>query len=799
MKILIVEDDRPTGELLSKTLADNRYTVDLATDGTVGLELAELWEYDLILLDVKLPGIDGIEVCRQIRGKGNRTPILMLTATQSDRDVITGLDAGADDYVIKPCNLDQLLARIRSLLRRRRDVLPLVLSWGALCLDPGAGRVMYQQQEIFLRPKEYALLEIFLRYPQRIFSRSAILDHLWTIDNFPSENAVTNLMKDLRHQLTAAGVPKDLIETVYGLGYRLKAPPVVLVPAHVAAEEPTRIARSAELPAMGQLEEQFQMSIQQRLALLEETAQLLLASKLSQEKQLVAKNEAHRLAGSLGMYGYHRASEIARSLDRLLAQKISNEQPQEVAQFRRWLAELQQELCQPLQPVQALKALLVLAISEDDQWAETIQQEARRWNLRVEVIPDWSPAQQQFVLETPAAIVLECNRTACSEFESEFESESELNIICAIKQQLPDIPMLILAEQEALANRIAVSRLGNVRYLTKLATSAQIFETLAQLLSQNQPLSQAKVLIVDDDPIVHPILTQLLQPWGLEVISLEEPEQFWQVLTQTHPDLVLLDIEMPTFNGIELCRVVRQDTQYSDLPILVITAHTEADYIRQVFDAGADDLICKPIVDSELVVRVINRIERSRLRQQLELLRRQQSQEWQQQATVDALTQIANRRAFDEFLQRSWRQLQGNESMLSLILCDVDEFKLYNDRYGHPAGDICLQQIARTLQQCIKPGIDQVARYGGEEFAIILPDTSLSGAVNVAERIQQAIAELKIPHSEAAHHPYISLSLGITGTIPAIDKSIDHLIARADRALYAAKEQGRNTYCLYPL
>jgi diguanylate cyclase (GGDEF)-like protein len=791
MKILLVEDDQLTGELITKTLSAKRYTVDLVTDGETALELTKSWDYDLILLDVKLPKLDGIQVCQTIRSRGDRTPILMLTVEGTDRDVITGLDAGADDYLVKPCNLEQLLARIRSLLRRSTNSSASALVWGGLTLDPVSGQITYKQQNIVLRPKEYMLLELFLRYPQRIFSRNAIIDHLWTVDSFPSEGAVTNLIKDLRHRLTSAGLPRDAIETLYGLGYRLKALPQEQTPPHKSTEE-TTIDQNNASAEIEQLAIQFQASARQRLTRLEESVQELLSKNSTDECLWNVKHATHQLAGSLGMYGYAKASEIARSLDLLLSQEQSIIQNKGL-EITQCLSELQRELEQ-VRPVSQLVPPrgipFILVISEDDQWAESLQQEVRNWNLRLGVIPDWTPTQQRFVLEEPVAIVIDLSENA---------RENSLDVLREIKQQFASLPVLTVSERGSLGDRVMTSRLGSRRYFTKPTPPVKLFEAIVQLLPQKRPTAPARVLIVDDDPNIHSILTHLLRPWGLEVTNLEEPERFWEVLTQTQPDLVLLDIEMPTFNGIELCRVIRQDTHYDDLPILVITAHTEDDYIRQVFDAGADDLIRKPIVDSELVTRVINRIDRTHLRQQLDDLRRQHTQLLYQQATVDPLTHIANRRAFNEFLQSSWRQLQVKQSPLSLILCDVDEFKLYNDRYGHPAGDVCLQWIASTIQQCIKPDTDQVARYGGEEFAIVLLDTSPSGAVKVAERIQEAISQLKIPHSETATHPYVTVSLGITGTIPVPERSIDNIVAMADRALYAAKERGRNTYCLFPL
>lgn len=793
MKILLVEDDQPTGELLTVALRTNRYVVDLADDGEIALELVASWDYDLILLDVRLPKLDGIQVCRRIRAQGKRMPILMLTAQGANQDVITGLDAGADDYVVKPCDLDQLLARIRSLLRRGAEISPEVLAWADLRLEPQAGRVTYQQQEMPLRHKEYMLLELFLRHPQRIFSRSAILDHLWTVDSFPSEGAVTNLIKDLRQRLTAVGMPSDFIETLYGLGYRLKALPQDEIPASAENASPAALPEAVPVEQLEQFKERFQNSLAERSFLLKEAEQAILAGSLSEDLRQRVKQQAHQLVSSLGLYGYSKASQIARSIDRLFALDIASIQ-QQIGQLSQWLAELQRELSQPAQPVASLltaSAPLVLVLSEDDQWAEVLQQEAGSWNLRVEVIPEWS-LMRQFVRETPTAIVIESREAVFS--------EAELETLGEIKQQMPQVPVLMLATQDDLTNRLVAARSGSERYFIKPILPTQLLEAIVQLLSRQQAAPESNLLLVDDHAdVLHVMLTHLLQPWGIRVTSLREPDQFWQVLTQGQPDLVLLNIDAPALNGIDLCRVVRQDTRYSDLPIIAMTAQTESAAIQQVFDAGADDLVQKPLVDSELVARIVNRIERARLRRQIDHLRHQQIQLLHQQATIDELTRLTNRRTFNRFLHQVWQPLQQKQQPLSLILCDVDQFRLYNDRYGYAAGDLCLQRIAGAIQQCLKPETDQVSRYGGEEFAIALPHTPPSDAVSVTERIQAAIARLKIPHSDTAASPYVTLSLGMTGTVPTAEKSIDQLVAMADRALYAAKQKGRNTYCLYLL
>jgi DNA-binding response OmpR family regulator len=223
MRILLVEDDRRIAIALAETLGDRQYQVDLAEDGEMGWSLLQAFEYDLILLDVMLPKLNGIQLCQKLRKAGMQTPILMLTAKDSSNDKVLGLDAGADDYVIKPFDLAELTARIRALLRRGTVMLPTVLEWGNLHLNPSNYEVTYGNEILRLTPKEYQLLELFLRKPQRVLSRTMILDQLWSFDEPPGEETIKVHIKDLRKKLRNVGAPADFIETVYGVGYRLKA------------------------------------------------------------------------------------------------------------------------------------------------------------------------------------------------------------------------------------------------------------------------------------------------------------------------------------------------------------------------------------------------------------------------------------------------------------------------------------------------------------------------------------------------------------------------------------------------
>ena len=221
MKILLIEDDESIVEVLTTILAERNYRVDVARDGQIGWEMAQTQGYDLILLDVGLPKLDGISICRRLRQGGNQVLVMLLTARDTTTDKLFGLDAGADDYVVKPLNLQELTARIRALLRRRGAIAAPALEWGHLSLDPNTREVTYDGQALQFSHKEYQLLELFLQSPNRVLSRSAIINDVWSLDETPpNEDTVKSHIKSIRRKLNTVDA-RDLIETLYGQGYRL--------------------------------------------------------------------------------------------------------------------------------------------------------------------------------------------------------------------------------------------------------------------------------------------------------------------------------------------------------------------------------------------------------------------------------------------------------------------------------------------------------------------------------------------------------------------------------------------------
>lgn len=611
MRILLVEDDELIAETIVKALTDQHYVIDVATDGQEGRELAQAFAYDLLLLDVMLPKLNGISLCQQLRRMGNRVPILLLTAQDTSTDKVMGLDAGADDYVVKPFDLQELLARIRALLRRGSSPLPPVLEWRNLQLDPSTCEVTYQERLLHLTPKEYSLLELFLRNSRRVFSQGAILEHLWSFEE-PQEDTVRAHIKGLRQKLKAVGVPADFIETVYGIGYRLKQPSS----SETTAPLP-KTRNQTQQQTIAQVQgvwERFKEKFSNRATVVEQAATALLKDALSDELRQKAEQEAHKLAGSLGMFGLAEGSRLSREIEQIFqAAKCQYDQNQAlllselVVSLRRELQQTTSALVS--EPESVDKRPLLYVVDDDTELTAELVKEAELCGMRAYVATDLFQARKTIFCDRPHVVLLNLGLPN--------SVEDSLKLLAELNTCTPPVPVLVLTAQDRLINRVKVARLGGRGFLPKSMSPAQILEAVSQVLQL--PRTQAsKVMVVDDDPQVLMTLRTLLEPWGFRVRTLNAPCQFWDILEEYAPDLLVMDVEMPDLSGIELCQVVRNDPRWSRLPILFLTAHTDADTLHRVFAAGADDYVSKSIVGSELVTRIFNRLERYQKLRQIE-------------------------------------------------------------------------------------------------------------------------------------------------------------------------------------
>ncbi len=612
MKILVVEDDPTISSLIETILAAHKYAVDLASDGQTGLELSAAYEYDMILMDVSLPKKDGVSVCQEIRAKGNGVPILLLTALDSPADRTRGLDAGADDYLGKPFDPDELMARIRALLRRSNATSTPILVWSHLQLDPVSATVTFADQIVPVTPKEYALLELFLRNSKRVFSCSAILDHLWSYDGTPGEEAIRTHVKGLRQKLKKAGAAADFIETVYGIGYRLK--PVI---------PPTTALLTDAW-------EKFKGQVYEQVAVLEQLAMRFLSQDLQSDWQAIGQNIAHSLAGSLGTFGFSLSSELARQIEKLLSgnQDLTAEQGQ-------WLFSLVTALREALEQPMAISdlhsfepdnAIDILLISADPDLNLAIQSMAGERAWSVQIVPTIAMARSQLQSHHTRSILL----------AAVAETEEVLRLLVDVNKQVPPVPVIALTDFDSLNQK--VHQLGTYIIIDPTST-ADIMNAISGAIEVAES-SQTHILVVDDDLKILAILQALLIPWGLRVTTLSDPQKIWEVLPVAKPDLVILDIEMPIVSGLELCKLIRNHEVWSYLPIIFLTAYSETNLIQQVFAIGADDFVNKPVVGPEIISRITNVMERQQV-QSLKAAERHRLDNNQAKSSVQDQIQLA--------------------------------------------------------------------------------------------------------------------------------------------------------------
>ncbi len=312
----------------------------------------------------------------------------------------------------------------------------------------------------------------------------------------------------------------------------------------------------------------------------------------------------------------------------------------------------------------------------------------------------------------------------------------------------------------------------------------------------------ALVLIVDDDLFMRKILVRYLERENYRVVEAADGMEALALYQEHQPDMILLDAMMPVLDGFECCSRIQKIPNGDHTPILIITALDDRESVDRAYEVGASDYVTKPIHWAVLRQRVRRLLEQANLREQLEAANQQLAvfiKELQRLVSIDGLTQVANRRCLDEYLDQECKRSHREQLPISLVLCDIDFFKNYNDNYGHQEGDHCLQEIAQALSQCTNRPADLVARYGGEEFAIILPNTDAEGGMNVAMRATKMVRSLKLLHNHSKAAPYVTISCGVATLVPPQQFEPINILKAADLALYLAKAEGRNCVRQYAL
>lgn len=616
MRILLVEDDLHLADALVAMLTSQKYQVDLVNDGQQGWEYIQSSSYDLVLLDIELPLLDGISLCHQLRSHNFQVPILLLTARNNQLDKVKGLDAGADDYMVKPLDIAELSARIRALLRRSSEGTSSVLSYEKMVLDTSTCDVSYNGKPLKLTPKEYGLLELLMGNRQRTFSIDKILDKLWTFDDPPSANTVRAHIKGLRQKLKAAGAGAEFIETVYGLGYRLNQN---LEKPHSATarvnSEPNGDRQFQLNQSIQKVWERFRETLDDRIITIEKAIAAANDGQINLLMQQQARQEAHKLAGSLGTFGRREGSTVAREIELILqldTPLIIEHLPSLsilIGRLRQIVETASPNNCTSDQ--QQIDSPRLLIIDTNEPFIQNLIIEASRHQIQAEIITeeatirkicDRTPSGREKnmlqLLPSPQVVLLNFDRYPFRQ------------LLVDLTQQKPPIPTVVFTTQGDISKRVEVVRLGGSAFLEKPVTIERAIAVVRDVFRQYYAIN-TRVMIVDDDPQMLAAIQGLLQPWGIQTITLDDPRQFWKTLESSHPDLLVLDIEMPHLNGIELCQIVRNDPRWRGIPVIFVTAQTDRQIREQVFQAGADDYLTKPFTGSELATRIVNRLKRT--------------------------------------------------------------------------------------------------------------------------------------------------------------------------------------------
>ncbi len=500
MRILLVDDDEVLTQTLASYLLSQHYAVDVATDGESGWSYAQAAAYDLIVLDIALPKLDGVRLCQKLRQHKCNSPVLLLTAKGNSADKVVGLDAGADDYLVKPCTMEELSARIRALLRRQTTSASPLLTWGNLCLDPSSYEVTYQGQLLSLSPKEYGLLELLLRSPKQTFSASTILEHLWGFGDAPGEETVRTHVKRLRQKLKSAGV-EDMIDTVYGIGYRLKpfsektssalTPTVVLAASGSASGASTPIP-ATPVPSVADqarastiaLWEQFKPPILERVGNLDRAVAALQAGKLSDKLRQTATTEAHKLAGSLGMFGFPKGSELAQAIEHWFQTAIS---ANDIEQLQTLMAALHQDLERsphpasktplPENPMRS-STITVLAVDDDPLVLAALEQGLPRHGIHSITLKDPLHLWEMLPSKKPDLLILDVDMPNLSGIE-----------LCRMIRNdkiWHGLPILFLTAHREPEVVLQLYNAGTDDYVAKPFTAAEVVTRIFNRLERNR-------------------------------------------------------------------------------------------------------------------------------------------------------------------------------------------------------------------------------------------------------------------------------------------------------------------------
>ena len=498
----------------------------------------------------------------------------------------------------------------------------------------------------------------------------------------------------------------------------------------------------------------------------------LLDGRLEDNLRREAEREAHKLAGSLTTFGFPEGSRLARDIEQTF-QADSPLEPRDALHLSEKVQSLRQALegepthpsPRPANRPTAIGSHL-LVIDDDREVIDRLSADAPAKGLNPEFAASPASAREAISRHRPDAVVLNLAIPGTK--------AASLALIEELSSGNPPIPVLVRTPLDATLDRVQVARSGARSFLPHSLPPPQLLDAVCDVLDQKEVLP-AKVVAVDDDPDILALLKGFLDPAGAQIIGVSHPLEFWDALEDNAPDLVVLDVDMPEASGIELCRAIRSDPRWSGLPVVFLTSHQDPETVHQLFLAGADDYLAKPLVGNEMVTRVLNRLERTRL--------------LRSGSETDALTSLSNRARSTRGLNQLLGLAQLHYQSFCLGVVDVDSLSEINQRHGHTAGDKVLRRLAQFLQGVFRSE-DVLGRWGDPQFVVGMYRLNKEDGV---ERLSQLLESMgREVFTDAGGIQFQASCCAGVAEYPANGRDLPALSQAAVQALTQAKSQGPN-------
>jgi diguanylate cyclase (GGDEF)-like protein len=501
----------------------------------------------------------------------------------------------------------------------------------------------------------------------------------------------------------------------------------------------------------------------ERVGQLEDAVLAVLEGRLDPQTHREAGRAAHKIAGSAGTFGYQRATDIARELETIFGGEPAELQahgPHAADRIEVLRDELEGPA--PAAPAPALSSGRVLVAITDPPRAQRLLGAAAAQDLEGVVAADRAEVMAAIRADPVDAVLLDL----------ELARGEIAPLISDLLHVNPQVIPLVVSREGVFLDRVESVRAGARGFLAESLPDGDLIRAVVDALARGQHFTD-RLLAVDDDPVILGLMRKLFVSAGLSVTTLDDPVRFWDVLEATAPDLVLLDLDMPAVTGLELCRMIRADPRWEATPIVVVTGNPVAQAVQELFAAGADDYVTKPVVGAELLTRVTNRLERVRLYRQL--------------ADTDPLTGLPNRRRFLADGDRLRHEALRYRQPMSVAVLDIDQLRRLNDRYSPELGDAVLRRLARLLLEQASEH-DLVARWAGAELVIALYGMRREDGV---ARVASTLEALRSESFALADQPPLRVSCSAGVAEYGLDGSDLHALYRAAaQALQRAKSIG---------